>query len=88
MKSLVKEDYPGIRPALGYPACPDHSEKETLWKILEVIPASMTHPPSRCFAPASLDSIGHPDARYFNVGTITEEQLNDTSSAVANKPRR
>lgn len=79
VQTLIKEQYPGIRPALGYPACPDHSEKATLWKLLDVesrLGMSLTS--SFAMFPASSVSglyFGHPDARYFNVGTITQEQL-------------
>ncbi len=81
VQEMIEEKYEGIRPALGYPACPDHSEKETLWKLLradERIGVSLT----TSFAmtpPSSVSGIYffHPEARYFNVGPIHEEQLID-----------
>ena len=79
LKFLLKEDYRGIRPAAGYPACPDHTEKKTLWSLLQAeenIGATLTS--SFAMHPASSVSglyFGHPKARYFNVGKISEDQL-------------
>jgi 5-methyltetrahydrofolate--homocysteine methyltransferase len=79
LKFLLKEDYRGIRPAAGYPACPDHTEKETLWRLLnaqEHIGATLTS--NFAMNPASSVSglyFAHPKARYFNVGKISEDQL-------------
>ena len=79
LKFLLKEEYRGIRPAAGYPACPDHTEKETLWTLLsaaENIGATLTS--SFAMNPASSVSglyFGHPKARYFNVGKISDDQL-------------
>jgi 5-methyltetrahydrofolate--homocysteine methyltransferase len=79
IEELIEEEYRGIRPALGYPACPDHSEKETLWKMLEAdrkIGVELTS--SHAMTPPSSVSgiyFFHPDARYFNVGPIREDQL-------------
>ncbi len=78
---LIQEEYQGIRPALGYPACPDHSEKLTLWKLLnpdEKIGVTLTE----SFAmnpPSSVSGLYFfsPEAKYFNVGTINDEQLAD-----------
>ena len=78
-QDLIEEKYQGIRPALGYPACPDHSEKITLWKMLDIereIGVSLTS--SFAMLPASSVSglmFFHPEARYFNVGPINSEQL-------------
>ena len=81
LQDLLDENYPGIRPALGYPACPDHSEKETLWKLLQVDQKIGVHLTSS-FAmtpPSSVSGLYffNPEARYFNVGPITDEQLQD-----------
>jgi 5-methyltetrahydrofolate--homocysteine methyltransferase len=81
VEKLIEEAYDGIRPALGYPACPDHSEKKTLWKLLSVereIGVELTS----SFAmnpPSSVSGLYffHPEARYFNVGPLSDEQLND-----------
>ena len=78
-QDLIDEKYEGIRPALGYPACPDHSEKTTLFELLqarETVGVSLTS--SFAMLPASSVSglmFFHPEARYFNVGPINEEQL-------------
>jgi 5-methyltetrahydrofolate--homocysteine methyltransferase len=78
---LIKETYQGIRPAPGYSACPDHLEKITLFKLLDVeknIAVSLTE--SMAMMPASSVSgwyFAHPDSRYFNVGKIGRDQLED-----------
>jgi 5-methyltetrahydrofolate--homocysteine methyltransferase len=78
---LIDEKYRGIRPAHGYPACPDHTEKGTLWQLLSPdIKAGITLTESYAMHPASSVSalcFGHPDARYFSVGKICEDQLID-----------
>ncbi len=78
-QDLIDEKYQGIRPALGYPACPDHSEKTKLFELLkaqENVGVSLTS--SFAMLPASSVSglmFFHPEARYFNVGPINDEQL-------------
>ena len=78
---LISEKYRGIRPAPGYPACPDHLEKDTLFKVLNVeenTGISLTE--SRAMNPAASISgyyFGHPEARYFNVGKISRDQAED-----------
>jgi len=78
---LVRENYRGIRPAPGYPACPDHSEKETLFDLLEVTAATgMKLTENYAMLPAASVSgwyFSHPSARYFGVGTIARDQLVD-----------
>jgi len=82
-EELIQEKYQGIRPAPGYPACPDHLEKKTLWKLLEVketIGVSLTE--SLAMLPASSVSgyyFAHPQSRYFGLGKIKEDQLVDYS---------
>ena len=79
--ALIEEDYQGIRPAPGYPACPDHTEKKTLFKLLHVeAEAGITLTESFAMSPASSVSgwyFSHPDARYFNVGKIGRDQVED-----------
>ncbi|MCB9693637.1 MAG: methionine synthase [Alphaproteobacteria bacterium] len=81
LQGLIKERYDGIRPAPGYPACPDHTEKATLWELLgaeEATGISLTE--SFAMYPAASVSgwyLAHPEARYFGVGTIAEDQLED-----------
>ena len=78
-EALIKEKYRGIRPAPGYPACPDHTEKGTLFKLLDVennIGLELTD--SYAMSPATAVSgwyFGHPDARYFNTGKIDKDQV-------------
>lgn len=78
---LIKENYTGIRPAPGYPACPDHLEKETLWKVMQVeekIGVSLTE--SLAMWPTSSVSgyyFAHPESKYFGLGKIKEDQLRD-----------
>ncbi|MCB9426881.1 MAG: methionine synthase [Flavobacteriales bacterium] len=80
-EQLIKEEYQGIRPAPGYPACPDHTEKKTLWRLLEVeetIGVKLTESLAM-FPTASVSGLyfAHPEATYFGVGTITKEQVHD-----------
>ena len=78
---LIKEAYTGIRPAPGYPACPDHLEKPTLWKLMQVeerIGATLTE--SLAMWPAASVSgyyFAHPKAKYFGLGKIKRDQLED-----------
>jgi 5-methyltetrahydrofolate--homocysteine methyltransferase len=76
---LIREQYRGIRPAPGYPSCPDHREKETLFRLLDVENnTGITLTESMAMTPTASVSgfyFGHPDARYFNLGKITNDQL-------------
>ena len=80
-EALIKERYRGIRPAPGYPACPEHSEKETLFKLLDATNlAGIELTESYAMYPAAAVSgwyFSHPEARYFGVGKIDEDQLSD-----------
>ena len=79
-EELIKEAYKGIRPAPGYPACPDHTAKIDLFKVLQADEIGMTLTESLAMNPASSVSgyyIGNPEAAYFNVGQIGEDQLVD-----------
>ncbi len=80
---LIKEEYRGIRPAPGYPACPDHTEKETLFSLLNVTEQSgITLTESYAMFPAASVCgwyFAHPGARYFNVGKIAKDQILDYS---------
>jgi 5-methyltetrahydrofolate--homocysteine methyltransferase len=79
LEDLIHERYRGIRPAPGYPACPDHTEKATLWSLLEVERrAGITLTESFAMAPAASVSgwfFAHPEARYFSIGKIGRDQL-------------
>ncbi|MEL0455795.1 methionine synthase [Flavobacteriaceae bacterium SZ-1-7] len=78
---LIKESYKGIRPAPGYPACPDHLEKETIWELLDVekiIGVKLTE--SLAMWPAAAVSgyyFANPEAKYFGLGKITDDQVTD-----------
>jgi 5-methyltetrahydrofolate--homocysteine methyltransferase len=78
---LIKEEYKGIRPAPGYPACPDHLEKPTIWKLLQVeetIGVTLTE--SMAMWPASSVSgyyFAHPESKYFGLGKIKPDQVVD-----------
>ena len=80
-EALIREIYQGIRPAPGYPACPDHSGKETLFKLLDVsnaIGVELTE--SFAMLPTAAVSgfyIAHPEARYFGTGKIGRDQVED-----------
>lgn len=82
-EALIKEAYKGIRPAPGYPACPDHLEKNTIWELLQVrerIGVTLTE--SLAMWPAASVSgyyFAHPKAQYFGVGKITEDQVQSFS---------
>ena len=82
-EELIQEKYRGIRPAPGYPACPDHSEKTTLWKLLGVKERLGVHlTESFAMTPSSSVSgyyLAHPESRYFNIGKIDRDQLEDYS---------
>ncbi|UPQ77850.1 methionine synthase [Flavobacterium azooxidireducens] len=80
-EDLIKENYTGIRPAPGYPACPDHLEKPTIWKLLNVeekIGVKLTE--SMAMWPASSVSgyyFAHPESKYFGLGKIKKDQVED-----------
>ena len=80
-QNLIDEQYKGIRPAPGYPACPDHLEKPTIWKLLNVeneIGVTLTE--SMAMWPASSVSgyyFGNPESKYFGLGKIKEDQVID-----------
>ncbi len=80
-EALIKEEYKGIRPAPGYPACPDHLEKVTIWNVLQVeqeIGVKLTE--SMAMWPASSVSgyyFAHPESKYFGLGKIQLDQIED-----------
>jgi 5-methyltetrahydrofolate--homocysteine methyltransferase len=80
-EQLMEEEYRGIRPAAGYPACPDHTEKGTLWKLLDVERnAGIQITESYAMWPGSSVSglyFAHPRARYFGLGKIDRDQVLD-----------
>lgn len=77
---LIGEAYRGIRPAFGYPACPDHSEKDKLFELLGADEAGMALTESWAMTPAASVSgiyLGHPQAKYFQVGRVEIDQVED-----------
>jgi 5-methyltetrahydrofolate--homocysteine methyltransferase len=80
-EDLIEENYKGIRPAPGYPACPDHLEKPTIWKLLNVAEEiGVTLTESMAMWPASSVSgyyFGNPKSKYFGLGKIKEDQVVD-----------
>ena len=79
--ALIQEQYQGIRPAPGYPACPDHSEKKKLFALLDAgVNSQMQLTEGYAMLPAASVSgyyFAHPDSRYFVLGNILEDQLTD-----------
>jgi 5-methyltetrahydrofolate--homocysteine methyltransferase len=77
---LIAEKYRGIRPAFGYPACPDHSEKTALFRLLHAEEQGITLTESFAMMPAASVSgiyLSHPEAKYFNVGRLGRDQVED-----------
>ena len=80
-EELIRERYRGIRPAPGYPACPDHSEKRTLWRLLDARAATGIELTESCaMLPAASVSgyyLSHPQASYFGIGRVNRDQIED-----------
>ncbi|MBA2614340.1 MAG: methionine synthase [Actinobacteria bacterium] len=79
-EELLAERFRGIRPAFGYPACPDHSEKRTLFDLLGAREAGIGLTESFAMTPAASVAgiyLGHPETRYFSVGRVGRDQLED-----------
>jgi 5-methyltetrahydrofolate--homocysteine methyltransferase len=80
-EDLIAEKYRGIRPAYGYPSCPDHTEKKTLWSLLDAeAHAGIKLTESYAMWPAASVSglyFAHPEARYFAVDLVTRDQVED-----------
>src|SRR5262249_40072748 len=78
---LIHEKYRGIRPAAGYPACPDHTEKLTLWSLLDVEKQAGIKLTESCamWPGASVSGLyfAHPDSKYFGVGKLARDQVLD-----------
>lgn len=89
-EALIKEQYRGIRPAPGYPACPEHTEKGLLWELLKPEEnAGMSITESYAMLPTAAVSgwyFAHPEARYFNVGKINRDQVADYARRKGMKP--
>ncbi len=79
-EQLIAEKYQGIRPAPGYPACPEHTEKRLLWELLEPDRIGMSLTESCAMYPAAAVSgwyFAHPEAKYFGLGQIGKDQVED-----------
>jgi 5-methyltetrahydrofolate--homocysteine methyltransferase len=78
---LIAEQYQGIRPAPGYPACPEHTEKGTLWQLLDVeTNTGIKLTESYAMYPAASVSgwyFSHPESRYFGIGRVARDQVED-----------
>jgi len=82
-EELVAERFRGIRPAFGYPACPDHSEKSKLFALLGAEEAGLTLTETHAMMPAASVSgiyLAHPEVRYFSVGRLARDQVEDYAS--------
>jgi 5-methyltetrahydrofolate--homocysteine methyltransferase len=82
-EDLIAERYQGIRPAPGYPACPDHSVKQDMFKLLQCEEIDMGLTESLAMTPAASVSgfyLGHPESSYFSVGKITDDQVQDLAA--------
>jgi 5-methyltetrahydrofolate--homocysteine methyltransferase len=82
-QQLIAEKYQGIRPAPGYPACPDHSAKKDMFDLLQCEDIGMGLTESLAMTPAASVSgfyLGHPDCTYFSVGKIGDDQLKDLAA--------
>jgi 5-methyltetrahydrofolate--homocysteine methyltransferase len=80
LEELIAEKYQGIRPAPGYPACPDHSVKKQMFELLQCNEIGMNLTSSLAMTPAASVSgfyLSHPDSQYFNVGKVGEDQVQD-----------
>jgi 5-methyltetrahydrofolate--homocysteine methyltransferase len=80
-QELIEEKYQGIRPAIGYPSCPDHTEKQVIWDLLKANQAIDVHL-TETFAMNPPSSVSgyyfmHPEARYFHVGMLNRDQVDD-----------
>jgi 5-methyltetrahydrofolate--homocysteine methyltransferase len=84
-EDLIAEKYSGIRPAPGYPACPEHGVKADLFRVLQAADAGMALTESLAMTPAASVSgfyLAHPQAAYFNVGRIGDDQVRDWAAHV------
>ncbi|MBD3671803.1 MAG: methionine synthase [Gammaproteobacteria bacterium] len=85
-RDLIKEQYQGIRPAPGYPACPDHLEKDLMWDLIDPVKnANITLTEAKAMLPAAAVSgwyIAHPESRYFAVGKINKDQVEDYAKRI------
>jgi 5-methyltetrahydrofolate--homocysteine methyltransferase len=82
-EALIREEYQGIRPAPGYPACPDHTVKSYMFKVMQATEIGMSLTDSYAMSPAAAVSgyyFAHPEAKYFSVDKIGEVQLTELAN--------
>ena len=87
---LIKERYIGIRPAPGYTACPDHTEKDKIFNLLSAEEIGVRLTENKAMFPNATVSgyyFSHPDSRYFSVGRIQDDQIEDYSERKGMKMR-
>ena len=87
--ALIREEYRGIRPAPGYPACPDHAVKAPLFEVLRAGDIGMRLTESYAMLPTAAVSgffLAHPEARYFAVGKIGDDQVADLAARSGRPP--
>ncbi len=86
VEKLTREEYPGIRPAAGYPACPDHTEKDLIWALMKVKEnTGIWLTESKAMVPTAAVSgvyYGHPDSNYFAVGKINRDQVENYAKRI------
>ncbi|MEN9374299.1 MAG: Methionine synthase, partial [Pseudomonadota bacterium] len=85
VSALIAEKYQGIRPAPGYPACPDHRVKKAMFEVLQCEEIGMTLTENFAMTPAASVSgfyLAHPEATYFNVGQIGDDQVQDIARRI------
>lgn len=91
-EALISENYEGIRPAPGYPACPEHTEKRTLWNLLKVKENTGMELTESCamYPAASVSGwyFSHPDSKYFTIGQISKDQVNDYAERKGMSPAK
>ncbi len=90
VEDLLKERFRGIRPAFGYPACPDHSEKQKLFALLKAEEVGLSLTESFAMMPASSVSgiyLSHPQARYFTLGSVDRDQVEDYAARKGCEPK-
>ncbi len=90
-EEMIKEKYQGIRPAPGYPACPDHSPKADMFRALQCEDIGMALTESLAMTPAASVSgfmLSHPEAQYFSVGKIGDDQLQDLAKRRGETPEQ
>jgi 5-methyltetrahydrofolate--homocysteine methyltransferase len=88
---LIAEKYKGIRPAPGYPACPDHTVKQEMFRVLHCADIGMGLTESLAMTPAASVSgfyLAHPEAAYFNVGKVGDDQMRDWAARSGQDPAR